>query len=100
MYIVSTESLEYLLTCGCHADDHAGPTGATALHYAVTAAHGECVHILLNYGANVNAVVTSEEVCVCVCVLHNALLCLLQVNGQESSHYCCFDHYISVELLY
>ena len=68
MYIVSTESLEYLLTCGCHADDHAGPTGATALHYAVTAAHGECVHILLNYGANVNAVVTSEEVRTCVCV--------------------------------
>ena len=57
-----TESLEYLLACGCHADDPAGPTGATALHYVAAAGHGECVQVLLQYGASANSVVVTEEV--------------------------------------
>ena len=62
MYLYPTESLEYLLACGCHADDPAGPTGATALHYVAAAGHGECVQVLLQYGASANSVVVTEEV--------------------------------------
>ena len=62
MYLCPTESLEYLLACGCHADDPAGPTGATALHYVAAAGHGECVQVLLQYGASANSVVVTEEV--------------------------------------
>ena len=36
--------------------------GASALHYAVSGYHGDCIHLLLQYGANVNAVAISEEV--------------------------------------
>ena len=62
MYLYPTESLEYLLACGCHANDPAGPTGATALHYVVAAGHGECVQVLLQYRASANSVVVTEEV--------------------------------------
>ena len=60
LYYSTAESLEYLLTCGADPDDPAGSSGATALHYAVTGAHVQCVHTLLHHGANVNAVTTSE----------------------------------------
>ena len=62
MYLRPTESLEYLLACGCHADDPADPTGATALHYVAAAGHGECVQVLLQYWASANSVVATEEV--------------------------------------
>ena len=57
---IYTESLEFLLACGISPDDPAGDSGATALHYAATGTHGHCVHTLLKYGANINAVSTSE----------------------------------------
>ena len=62
IYLCPTESLEDLLACGCHADDPARPTGATALHYVAAAGHGECVQVLLQYGASANSVVVTEEV--------------------------------------
>lgn len=57
---LSADSLEFLLACGIPADEPAGSSGATALHYAVTGAHGQCVHTLLQYGANINAMASSE----------------------------------------
>ena len=51
------ESLEFLLACGIAPDDPAGDSG---VHYASTGAHAHCVHTLLKYGANTNAVATSE----------------------------------------
>ena len=36
--------------------------GATALHYAVSGGHEECVRILLQYGADINSITTTEEV--------------------------------------
>ena len=58
--LLYTDSLEFLLVCGVTPDEPAGVSGATALHYAVTGAHGQCVHSLLEYGASINAVVESE----------------------------------------
>lgn len=36
--------------------------GATALHYAVSGGNVECVSLLLQYGADINSVTTTEEV--------------------------------------
>ena len=36
--------------------------GATALHYAVSGGHEECVRVLLQYGADINSITTTEEV--------------------------------------
>ena len=36
--------------------------GATALHYAVSGGYEECVRVLLQYGANINSLTTTEEV--------------------------------------
>ena len=36
--------------------------GATALHYAVSEGHEECVRVLLQYGADINSITTTEEV--------------------------------------
>ena len=36
--------------------------GATALHYAVSGGHEECVRVLLQYGADINSTTTTEEV--------------------------------------
>ena len=34
----------------------------TALHYALSGGHEECVRVLLQYGADINSVTTTEEV--------------------------------------
>ena len=36
--------------------------GATALHYALSGGHEECVRVLLQYGADINSITTTEEV--------------------------------------
>ena len=49
--------------CGLAVDEPIGANGTTPLHYAVSGKHQECVGLLISYGANVNSVMTSEEVC-------------------------------------
>lgn len=36
--------------------------GATALHYAVSGGHEDCVRVLLQFGADINSITTTEEV--------------------------------------
>ena len=42
--------------------DEPADGGATALHYAVSGGHEECVRVLLQYGADINSITTTEEV--------------------------------------
>ena len=36
--------------------------GPTALHYALSGGHEECVRVLLQYGADINSITTTEVV--------------------------------------
>ena len=47
---------------GCQVNQPAGGSHTTALHYAVSGGHKECMQMLLQYGAEINSVMTSEEV--------------------------------------
>ena len=40
--------------------------GATALHYAVSGGHEECARILLQFGADINSITSTEEVIIVV----------------------------------
>ena len=66
MYFTSsTDALEYLVTMAGAEDkvnEPAGEGGATALHYAVSGGHEECVRVLLQYGADINSITSTEEV--------------------------------------
>ena len=54
--------LEYLISIGCHVGELAGTSGSTALHYSVSGGHEECVKVLVQYGAEINPLMTNEEV--------------------------------------
>ena len=54
--------LEYLLSIGCNVGELAGTSGSTALHYSVSGGHEECVKVLVQYGAEINPLMTNEEV--------------------------------------
>ena len=59
------DALEFIVTMVDGAEDSVNEPaegGATALHYAVSGGHEECVRVLLQYGANVNSITTTEEV--------------------------------------
>ena len=57
-----SDVLEYLISCGCRVSEVAGSSGSTALHYSVSGGHEGCVRVLVQYGADVNPLMTSEEV--------------------------------------
>ena len=54
--------LEYLVSCGCQVNEAAGSSGSTALHYSVSGGHEGCVRVLVQYGAELNPLMTNEEV--------------------------------------
>ena len=66
MCIVSVCSLpdvlDYLLSIGCNVGELAGASGSTALHYSVSGGHEECVKVLVQYGAEINPLMTNEQV--------------------------------------
>ena len=62
---VHADALEFIVTGVGRAEDSLNEPaegGATALHYAVSGGHEECVRILLQYGADINSITTTEEV--------------------------------------
>ena len=59
------DALEFIVTVLSGAEDsldEPADGGATALHYAVSGGHEECVRVLLQYGADINSITTTEEV--------------------------------------
>ena len=59
----TADVLEYLLSVGSPVNAPAGQSAATPLHYAMAGGHVTCVQVLVDHGADVNAIATSEEVC-------------------------------------
>jgi ankyrin repeat protein len=62
---VHVDALEFIVTVVGGAEDSVNEPaegGATALHYAVSGGHEECVRVLLQYGADINSITTTEEV--------------------------------------
>ena len=62
MVFIHAAALEYLISAGCQVNQPAGENHTTALHYAVSGEHAECIQVLLQYGAEVNPLMTTEEV--------------------------------------
>ena len=59
------DALEFIVTVMVGAEDSVNEPaegGATALHYAVSGGHEECVRVLVQYGADINSITTTEEV--------------------------------------
>ena len=59
-----TDALEYIVTVTGEEGNINEPAegGATALHYAVSGGHEDCVRVLLQFGADINSITTTEEV--------------------------------------
>ena len=70
--IFNAAALEYIVTVageeGSAAVNEPAEGGATALHYAVSGQHEECVRVLLQYGADINSLTSTEEVRKCATV--------------------------------
>ena len=59
---INSAALDFLLECG--ADPNSGGDVSrvpSALHFAVSGGHAECVQLLLQYRGNVNTVMLTEE---------------------------------------
>ena len=56
-------ALQFLLTSGCDPNISSDKSNlASPLHFAVSGGHAECVQMLIENGANINAIMISEEV--------------------------------------
>lgn len=56
--------LQYLLMAACHPNPCENNRSAPSpLHFATTGGHMDCAQLLIDAGANINAVLLSEEVC-------------------------------------
>ena len=67
--VARVDALEFIVSVVSGAENSVNEPaegGATALHYAVSGGHEECVRVLLQYGANINLFTTTEEVQVIV----------------------------------
>ena len=57
--------VEFLVSSGAvPIDKGAELNQTTPLHYAVQGGHEDCVQMLLDWGAKVNVISKSEEVCI------------------------------------
>ena len=62
------DALQFLLSCGADPNINGEVANApSALHFAVSDNHTECVELLIQNGANINAIMLSDEVGVAYC---------------------------------